>query len=226
MKKIIYILLCIIFSVCIFAETESWGTLGFQYGNYWEKFDKPEGTAKTWIGSPGIVFNAYAFFNKKNIGLFISDSFLFPNKSSTTINGATVKDGLKDFDFRFLFQFGIGPAFKYPISEKLNLHSSVGFHISMLSASIDKMVFNPITYTSVRMKVNMFSLTLGIMGDIGFKYDITDMIYFDIGSKLAFDFAGHLKMTSNFLPNISQWNSNYFGLHLNLYIGLGLILPF
>ena len=96
----------------------------------------------------------------------------------------------------------------------------------MLSASIDKMVFNPITYTSVRMKVNMFSLTLGIMCDIGFKYDITDMIYFDIGSKLAFDFAGHLKMTSNFLPNISQWNSNYFGLHLNPYIGLGLILPF
>ena len=172
------------------------------------------------------MFNAYAFFNKKNIGLFISDSFLFPNKSSTTINGVTVKDGLKDFDFRFLFQFGIGPAFKYPISEKLNLHSSIGFHISMLSASIDKMVFNPITYTSVRMKVNMFSLTLGIMGDIGFKYDITDMIYFDIGSKLAFDFAGHLKMTSNFLPNISQWNSNYFGLHLNPYIGLGLILPF
>ena len=48
MKKIIYILLCIIFSICIFAETESWGTLGFQYGNYWEKFDKPEGTSKAW----------------------------------------------------------------------------------------------------------------------------------------------------------------------------------
>ena len=227
MKKVVLILLCVIISISAFADTESLGTLGFQYGSYWEKMTKPEGTAKTWIGSPGLFYNGYAFFNKKNIGLFIDDSFLFPSNSSATVNGITVKDGVKDFDFRFLFQFGIGPAFRYSITNKLGIHLGAGFHISMLSANTNRTVINPVTFRTSRIEIRSFSLGLGIMGDIGLKYDITDMVYFDIGSKLALDFASYAKISSNILAlNASQWNSNYIGFHLLPYIGLGFKLPF
>ena len=75
MKKLVLVLLCAAISIPTFAEIESLGSFGFQYGSYWEKLTKPEGTAKAQLGSLGLFFNGYAFFNKKNIGLFIDDSF-------------------------------------------------------------------------------------------------------------------------------------------------------
>ncbi|MFC1239705.1 hypothetical protein ACFGOO_09790 [Treponema vincentii] len=226
MKKAAVALLCVIILIPAFAETESLGYFGFQYGSYWEKMTKPEGTSKTWIGSPGLFYNGYAFFNKKNIGLFIDDSFLFPSNSSATVNGITVKDGVKDFDFRFLFQFGIGPAFRYSITNKLGIHLGAGFHISMLSANTNRTVIDPVTFRTSRIEIRSFSLGLGIMGDIGLKYDITNIIYFDIGSKLALEFISYATKSSNISANYSQWNSNYIGFHLSPYIGLGLKLPF
>ena len=220
MKKIVLILLCVAILIPAFAETESLGSFGFQYGNYWEKVTKREGTAKTWIGSPGLFFNGYTFFNKKNIGLFASDSFLFPSNSSATVNGMTIKDGVKDFDFRFLFQFGIGPAFKYAITNKLSILIGTGFHLSILSTNISRIIIGS------RVKMNSLSLSLGIMGEIGVSYKITDLFYFDVGTKLALDFANYSKISSNILAwNASQWNSNYIGFHLSPYIGLGFKIP-
>ena len=221
MKKAVLILLCVAVSVAASAETESLGSFGFQYGSYWEKLTKPEGTSKAWLGSPGFFFNGYTFFYKKNIGIFIDDSVLFPNNSSATVNGITVKDGVKDFDFRFLFQFGIGPAFKYAITNKIEVHCGAGFHLSMLSINTNRIIIGG------RVQISSLSLSFGIMGDIGVFYRITDMFYFDIGTKLALDFASYSKISSNILAlNASQWNSNYIGFHLSPYIGLGLRLPF
>nr|DAJ85631.1 MAG TPA: YfaZ precursor [Caudoviricetes sp.] len=221
MKKIVLILLCVAILIPAFAETESLVSFGFQYGNYWEKVTKREGTAKTWIGSPGLFFNGYTFFNKKNIGLFASDSFLFPSNSSATVNGMTIKDGVKDFDFRFLFQFGVGPAFKYAITNKLSILIGTGFHLSILSTNRNEMIIGRTA------EVRLFSLSFGVMGDIEAIYNITDMLYFNIGTKLALDFANYSKISSDIsILNASQWNSNYIGFHLSPYIGLGLKLPF
>jgi len=46
MKKLVLVLLCAAISIPTFAEIESLGSFGFQYGSYWEKLTKPEGTAK------------------------------------------------------------------------------------------------------------------------------------------------------------------------------------
>ena len=211
----------------IYAETETWLTFGFQYGNYWEKVDKPEGTAVSWIGSPGIVLNGYAFWNKNNIGLFIQDSFLFPNKSKVTTNGITITDGIKDFDSRFLFQFGIGPGFKYNISDKFKLYFGLGPNISMMTCSVDKTVYNPLTYLNLRLQIKTRAISIGIIGDTGVKYDISNIFYVAGGLKIGLDFAGHLKIETN-IPGVSQskWNSGYLGFHLNPYLGIGFNVPF
>jgi hypothetical protein len=76
-----------------------------------------------------------------------------------------------DFDFRFLFQFGIGPAFKYAITNKLDIHFGTGFHLSMLSTNINRIIIGS------RVQISSLSLSLGIMGDIGVIYKITDMFW-------------------------------------------------
>ena len=221
MKKIVLVLLCAAISVAASAETESFCSFGFQYGNYWEKVTKSKGSTITSIGSPGLVLNEYVFFNKKNIGLFASESLLFPSNSSLTVNGITVKDGVKDSNFSFLFQFGIGPAFKYAITNKLNILLGAGFNISMLSTNAYRII------TSNRVGANLSSLNLGIIGDIGLSYNITDIVYFDVGTKLVLDFANYTKISSAVSAyNASQRNSNYIGFHLSPYIGLGFKLPY
>ena len=227
MKKVCCLILMLSVAALCFAETESWGTIGFQYGNYWEKADIPQGTVKTWIGAPGVVFNAYTFFNKKNIGLFIADSFLFPTNSLATVSNYTKKDAVKEWDFIFLFQFGIGPAFKYAITDKLDLHTGVGLNISMMSANREKYTYVQAYPMPVHLKMRYFSLGLGIMGDIGLKYDITNIIYLNIGTKLAFDFSYYTKISSNIDEfNNSKWVSNYLGIYTSPYIGVGIQLPF
>jgi len=70
-----------------FAESESWMSLGFEKGNFYEHGSDGSSTVDSYMNSPGIAFKGYTFWNSKNIGLFIHDSFLFPNKLTTTING-------------------------------------------------------------------------------------------------------------------------------------------
>jgi hypothetical protein len=64
------------------------------------------------------------------------------------------------------------------------------------------------------------SLNFGIGGDIGIKYDITDMFFLNIGSIITFDFASHTSVSSSF-GNTSDWEKDYFSLGLRPYICIG-----
>lgn len=234
MKKICVILFCLILPAAVFAETEFWGTLGFQYGSSWEKYYSSEGTAKSWLGSPGFVLNAYAFFNKKNIGLFVNNSFLFPNNSlyefkDQTLKNYVLKNHVKEqLDDRFLYQLGIGPVFKYAVTDNLILHTGAGLNLSVLYAKVDR-PYSPV-HAKRRIKMKVYILSLGIMGDAGLKYNITRALYFDVGTKLTLDFAQHNKRTSNLnrlgeMRTTSKWEPKYIGFHLMPYLGIGINLP-
>lgn len=222
-KKIVLILVCVLVPAYVFAGISA----GFQYGNNWEKADKTEGKYSAWVGSPGMFINGNFFLNKKNIGFFIGNSLLFPKHSSVTTNGITVKNGTKDWDFRLLYQFSIGPAFRYPFLNKFALHVGTGLNISVLVLSADKTVIDPVTLKRARVEIKSRAVSIGVAADIGVKYDFTDTVYVDLGTKIGVDFAGHTKITSNIpLFNASKWNSSYIGFQLSPYIGLGLNLPF
>jgi hypothetical protein len=64
--------------------------------------------------------------------------------------------------------FILGPGFRYNLSEKLKLHFGIGIDVNLF-ALLDS------TNSDVKSTDNRTALGLG--GDIGLKYDITDVIY-------------------------------------------------
>ena len=221
MKKIFILFLLAILSSKIVAKEML--SVGFQYGSLWEKSSKQGKTAASWLGSPGIVLNAYSFKWNPNIGIFIQDSLLFPTRSRLTVNNETVIDGVKEADYAFLFEFAIGPVYKFNLSKKTGLCIAAGPNISLLNAETGKYVYNPFLYMTERLYIKNFAFAAGIALNANIKHDITDFLCIDIGSKFVFDFANYIKNTSNIstIPNVSKWNSGYFGFHLAPYIAIG-----
>ncbi len=221
MKKVVIVfVLAILSSKIIAKETLS---IGFQYGNIWEKISKPEGTATSWVGSPGIALNAYSFRRHPNIGIFIQDSFLFPANSRLTVNGITVVDGVKETNFAFLFEFAIGPVYRFNLSEKTSTNIAIGPNISLLNTKAEKYIYNPFLSITECLYVKNFAFAAGFMINSNIKRNITKFLCIDIGAKFVFDFANYIKITSNVtaIPNVSRWNSGYFGFHLAPYIAVG-----
>ncbi|MCL2833682.1 MAG: hypothetical protein FWD78_10970 [Treponema sp.] len=81
------------------SATESWLSLGFEYGNFFESIPTIAGTEKLYTVSPGIDLNAYTFWNNKNIGLFVHDIFAFPQNITLEINGQKASVDFSSYDF-------------------------------------------------------------------------------------------------------------------------------
>jgi hypothetical protein len=206
--------LCVNFSVFSDEETQeikteiNWFSIGANLGNY---FDFGTDLGAFYSGASGINLSGYGFEDQKDIiGFFFNYGLLFPvinnieNGYNPTIQG----------------DFIIGLALKYDISERLKLHFGIGPNFNMLYL-LDR-VNDDIKYTDLRYG-------LGIGGDIGIKYDLTDSIYIDFGTTLSYDFITHrtVKSTTDNWTNTkresSSWITNSF-IGIKPYLGFGINL--
>ena len=162
-------LLIIGISAAAFSVEENWLSVGGSFGNY---FDRGSDIGNFYYGSSGVNLNAYGFSNQNNIGAFVNLGLQYPvvNNIGNNYQPIVQTDLL----------FGVG--FRYSINERLKLHFGAGPNISFLALE-DKANDNE--------KTEHKRIMLGIGGDAGLKYDITDVIYIDFGTILLFNFAGH-----------------------------------
>ena len=206
MKKVfIAILLTIGINTYVFSQTETWLSFGFEYGNFWENSSDGSDNFKGYMGSPGIGLSAYNFWNKGNIGLFVHDIFAFPTKMTAEINGVKSEIDLSNY---FSIQVGIiiGPGFRYHITDAFKLYYGIGLNYFFTSSSSDNS--SVITYN------------LGIGGDIGLKYDISDVFYINIGSIIACDFM-NFSIVSTSYSTVATFEKKYSLIHLRPYICIG-----
>jgi hypothetical protein len=166
-----FALLLVGINVMAFSLHETWISTGFEFGNSIEN-SSDEGI--TYIGAPGFNLNAYGFSDKRNIGIFFHYSFLFPVIASG--NG-----DIKDYDLQM--EFIIGPGFRYNITENLKLQFGMGFDWMLVSA-----MYNQKDTAGDTIDFSKVAYNLGIGGDIGFKYDITDFFYINGGVTLSYMF--------------------------------------
>ena len=205
MKKTI-LFITLIISICkpVFSverEEEGWLSLGFSFGNSFESEDKME---DIYMGFFGIDIDAYSFSNKKNIGLFSNVGYSF-HVVNEDINEPITR-----------YSFLIGPGFRYNISESLNLHFGIGVNLQIL-------FFSKAENSQVNNRI-----TMGIGGDIGIKYDLTDIFYLNIGTKLFFNFANNriTETTSDSwtttITGSDEWVKNYAMFEIRPYIAIGI----
>jgi hypothetical protein len=76
-------------------------------------------------------------------------------------------------------------------------------------------------------KCKDYRISMGIGGDIGIKYDITNVIYIDFGAALTYNFAGYRTVKSsldnwtNTKQEHSGWINNYTLFGIRPYIAIG-----
>jgi hypothetical protein len=220
-KYLILAVLTLALGSTVSALTESWIGLGFGWGNLFETASDSGNTAKTYMGSPGINFEGYSFWNRKNIGLFYNMGFLFPQKSTLDINGVKTSVDLSVYDLLFQLDFILGPGFRVNLNDRFSLKFGAGFHYMQTVGKYTQSVYTYGYRTNV--SVSVLGFNLGIGADAGIKLDLTDVFYISTGAALAWDFASH---TSVFTSGASAegWASNYFAFELRPYICLGINL--
>jgi hypothetical protein len=216
MKKLFLSLVLIVGINSIgFSLSETWFSLGFEYGNSFENTSSGGNSASSYMGSPGINLNVYQFWNNMNVGIFVHDIFAFPQKITSEINGVKIDADLSVYDFLMQVGIIIGPGFRYSFNDRLKLQYGIGFSFMETAGAYNEYIPG---YGTIGFSLLAFNF--GIGGDIGIKYDITDVFFINIGSILTFDFANHTSLKSSY-GNASDWAKNYSMFGLRPYICIG-----
>jgi hypothetical protein len=204
------LLACVNFMV--FAQEESekerietaWISMGINWGNY---FDSGTDIGDFYSGSFGINFSGYSFFDQKNIGFFYNYGLMFPGVNNIENDYNPIAQG----------DFIIGVGFRHELSGKLNLHLGIGPNFN---------IFYLLDRVNDEDKFTDSRYGLGIGGDIGLKYDLTDSIYIDFGTTFSYDFATYriVESTNDNWKNTREeskgWINNSF-LGIKPYIAVG-----
>jgi hypothetical protein len=162
----------------------------------------------SYTGSPGINLSFYTLFNQKNSGIFCKYGILFP----------AVNNMEKDYDPSVQFDFIlVGVGFGYDISQNMKLHFGIGPDMNMLFFHSDK--------DSGTTKGDYFA-GLGIGGDIGIKFNITNLICLNVGTTLSYNFAAYREIRSidnwdDKKTESSGWVSRYSMADVKPYIAIG-----
>jgi hypothetical protein len=214
-KFLISVVLIVSMSPAIFSLSEGWMGLGFGWGNLFERSSSGGNTAKTYMSSPGVTLNGYTFWNRRNIGLFSNMAFLFPSRSTLDINGVKTNVDLSVYDILFQFNLIIGPGFRFNVNDTLTLQFGAGLNYMQTVGSYTGFV------AGYKVGYGLLGFNLGIGGDAGVKFDITDALFVSAGSTISFDFAKHTSVFSSY-GNTSGWASGYFMLGIRPYLCIGL----
>ncbi len=218
MKKFcLAVLIGTLSSVAVFGESETWLSIGFEYGSFFEHASDSGITTDSYMASPGIALSTYTFWNRKNVGFFIHDSFLFPTNILTTINGTTTDIDLGIYDLLVQVGIIIGPGFRYSFNKNIKLHYGIG--LSFLETVANYSSYS--SYYGTTISYSMFAFNFGVGGDIGVKYDVSDIIYLDVGTILNYDFKNYTLISSSFSDASSWSNRNYRMISFRPYICVG-----
>lgn len=177
-------------------------SLGFGYGNFFEKRTDAGVDIKTYMGSPGLDFCVYHLWG--NFGFFHNHSFLFPNNIISNIDR---------YDYFFQYNFIMGPAFKITFTETFDMTLGIGLS------------FGP---TIGELNNNSLSLfRLGMGGDIGISFFVNKLVYINIGGICSYYFANTTSTGTGTYDEdgdenkVTEWSKNYNMAGVRPYIRIG-----
>ena len=198
--------------------SESWASLGLEYGNFFESHSERENTIYSYTGSLGINFGGYRFFNGNSIGIFIDGLVAFPVTGFSETNGVITRNDFGNDLFRLQVGMVIGPAFRFAWHEKIDFRFGVGVCFLLTSASYTEYIqgIGDAAYSKS-------TWNLGIGGDAGLKFNITDTVFLNAGSIFTFDFLGHISVDTPY-GSSSGWAKDFFMISIRPYIAIGMIL--
>jgi hypothetical protein len=207
MKKLGFLLaLCMALAPLFSQNRNGWSSFGLSVGNQWETSGEEE--IKAYMLLFGIDLSSYMFKNDKGIGFWTNTIFSFPSHGTLEYNGIKETVDYSSYDFIIFMDSYLGPGFKIGFNERILLNYGLGPHIGLGFATSEN--------------TRLFSFLLGIGGDIGVKFGITDLLSISLGSKIAYDFLCYTIGSNSFVGSVSGLAKNYSLIQIKPYICLSL----
>ncbi len=218
MKKILGI-----FILCTLSFIEAWCfeanvSMNIEYN---QSFEYSNQLQQLKNNSIGISFSAFEFFNSKRIGLFIHENFLIPISVSSVIYPKNIKNDYK-IPLSILGALGIG--FKFKILKKMELKIGIGASLRFMEYHLQydetvQYAYGPFTHTRY---ITSDSISGGLLTNLCISYDITENVFFNLGTLFNIDFINYTKLDGLNTPfNYKGMLSNYYGFNFNPFIGIG-----
>jgi hypothetical protein len=202
---VVVVLLLVCGSTVAFSLDEIWNLYGAEFGQYYER---SENNGDNDLGSSGFNVVTYNFTDKKNSGSFLHYSFLLPILEQSTID---------NYDGILLFDLLLGPGFRCNVSEKFALTFGIGI----------SMMWNFSEYSVGALDYTIDATNLGVGGDIGLKFDITDKFYIGFGVSFTYsllNFTTIYAYSANRTIRMTVYDDytfDYTMIGVKPYIGIG-----
>jgi hypothetical protein len=225
MRKILLIVLCVQ-AVLVYAQNEEKVTTVEQWSDYgigWEYgfFDAD----KTMIWDEllpksliGFMPRAYVFYNGKNIGFFFQDGIFLQ---------LPLEKQPGDYNPAMQLEFSLGAAFRFPLSDKLNLFAGLGVNLNFMSDYAWTTWWQQGTQISDTSEYNLSIIKIGLLCDLGLKIDITEKTYISVGSMFFLSYASETAGIYHDYNENDTWHEyreeeNSYGLfRIRPYIAIG-----
>jgi hypothetical protein len=107
--------------------------------------------------------------------------------------------------------FVIGPAFRYAFNEDLTLQTGLGVNVAGIY----------VDYPEGGYTYPVSSMVLGVGGDLGLKFDLTDVVFINIGGAFSFNFLNTFSVKS-MPPAVEKWLDSYMAVEFKPYICIGI----
>jgi hypothetical protein len=184
-----------------------WFSMGPSFGNYFMNGTNME---RSYTGSLGFDLSFYVLFGDRNIGLFFNYGILFPVVTNSGIN----LEPSVQLDFILL---GVG--FGHNINEALKLYFGIGPNMNMLFLHSKE---NSETFGD-------YFIGLGLGGDVGLKYNLTNYFSINVGTTLSYNFAAYREIRNfsdrrrnKYEIEYSGWEKGYSMVGIKPYILFGI----
>jgi len=191
----------------IHAQTEAWTSVGFEYGKFFENINEDGERLESTMISPGFTYSEYRFFNNASSGTFSHASFLFPKSGSSFDGTEMVAADYSEFDLMIQLGLIAGPGFRLRFNNIFNIYYGLGLSFLQSLAMYEG------NYSTTSYNVLLLGYNFGAGGNIGFKFNITESLYLDIGITGSYDFI--YLVYSSFISSVSTESDIAFDVSLD-----------
>jgi hypothetical protein len=218
MKKFLIIILLLFcqraFSgtiLSIAGLTETWLTVDLEYGCFFKNPFDSTVTTEDQFSAFGAGLTFLSFSNWRNWGVYIHGYFLFPNTTVSMKSGGSI---LSEENIDNMIGGIAGPAFRIMLQRDSFMYFALGFHFRYLTGSYTKM-FDGLQGVPEDW-YELSGINMGVGGDIGFKFHISDIFHLAFGLTLIYDIISDV-----FIDDPDRIVPKYLWITATPYFGLG-----
>lgn len=205
---------------------EGWIAWGLEFGNFFTNYSMEGVKYNNYFGSPGLAISSYAFVKDRPIGMFSRTSILFPVLISEKVDGVKYDTKRSDFDFMMQVDLMVGPAFRFPVGEKIEFALGPGIHFLFLSLEQN---VNESEGGFTLTSLTMMSLDLGLGLDFNVKFRLGGGYFINLGLSGSFDFLNTSAAEGHFTIGGIEGSlrmkdklRDYTGFSVRPYIAIGI----